>query len=99
MFSTYNFSPSVNGYVVESYAPSRVKVTKLVPLVYDKFLTLIPLLLFVAIILGFVSYREFVFVSNLTTETDVPCISTAVITSFLTKPVTRSIITMFGGCT
>ena len=55
MFSTYNFSPSVNGYVVESYAPSRVKVTKLVALVCDRFLTLIPLLLFVAIILGFVS--------------------------------------------
>ena len=64
MFSTYNFSPSVNGYVVESYAPSRVKVTKFVALVCDKFLTLIPLLLFVAIILGFVSYNEFVFVKS-----------------------------------
>ena len=67
------------------------------PLVNDKFLTLIPLLLFVAIILGFVPYREFVFVKSLTSETDVPCISTAVITSFLIDPVTRSIITIFGG--
>ena len=64
---------------------------------YDKFLTLIPLLLLVAIILGFVSYNEFVFVSILTSDTDVPCTSTAVITSFLTEPVTRSITTMFGG--
>ena len=65
---------------MESYAPSRVKVTKLVPLVYDKFLTLIPLLLFVATILGFVSYKSFVFLRSLTSDTDVPCISTAVIT-------------------
>ena len=71
----------MNGYVVESYDPSRVKVTKLVPLVYDKFLTLIPLLLFVAIILGFVSYKEFVFLRSLTLDTDVPCNSVSVITS------------------
>ena len=87
----------MNGYVVESYEPSRVKVTKLVPLVYDKFLTLIPLLLFVAIILGFVSYKEFVFLRSLTLDTDVPCNSVSVITSSLTKPVTRSIITIVGG--
>ena len=41
--------------------PSRVKVTTLVPDVNDRSLTLIPLLLFVATILGFVSYKEFVF--------------------------------------
>ena len=97
MFSTYNFLPRVNGYVVESYAPSRVKVTKLVPLVKFRSLTLIPLLLFVAMILGFVSYKSFVFLRSLTSDTDVPCTSTAVITSSLTKPVTRSITTMFGG--
>ncbi len=87
----------MNGYVVESYEPSNVKVTRLVPLVNDRFLTLIPLLLFVAIILGFVPYRELVFVKILTSDTDVPCISTAVITSFLTELVTRSITTIFGG--
>ena len=97
MFSTYNFSPRVNGYVVESYDPSRVRVTKFVPLVNDRFLTLIPLLLFVAIILGFVSYNEFVFVSILTSETDVPLTSTDVRTSFLVNPVTRSITTILGG--
>ena len=97
MFSTYNFSPNVNGYVVESYAPSRVRVTKLVPLVNDRSLTFIPLLLFVATILGFVSYNEFVFVKSLTLDTDVPCNSTVVITSSLTKPVTRSITTILGG--
>ena len=49
---------------MESYSPSRVKVTKLVPLVNDRSLTFIPLLLFVAIILGFVPYNEFVFVKS-----------------------------------
>ena len=63
----------------------------------DRSLTFIPLLLFVAIILGFVSYNEFVFVKSLTSDTDVPCSSTSVITSSLTKPVTRSITTIFGG--
>ena len=67
------------------------------PLVNDRSLTFIPLLLFVAIILGFVSYNEFVFVKSLTSDTDVPCSSTSVITSSLTKPVTRSITTIFGG--
>ena len=42
------------------------------PLVNDRFLTLIPLLLFVAIILGLVPYNEFVFVNILTSDTDVP---------------------------
>ena len=84
---------------MESYSPSRVKVTKLVPLVNDRSLTFIPLLLFVAIILGFVPYNEFVFVYSLTLDTDVPFNSRVVMTSSLTKPVTRSIITMFGGCT
>ena len=83
--------------MVESYPPSRVKVTKLVPLVNDRFLTLIPLLLLVAIILGFVSYKEFVFLKSLTSDTDVPFTSTDVKTSFLTDPVTRSITTILGG--
>ena len=40
------------------------------PLVNDKFLTLIPLLLFVGTIFGFVSYNEFVFVNNITSDTE-----------------------------
>ena len=79
------------------YEPSRVNVTKLVPLVNDRFFTLTPLLLFIAAIFGLVSYKEFVFLSILTSETDVPCRSTSVITSSLIKPVTLSIITIFGG--
>ena len=67
------------------------------PDVKSKSLTLIPLLLFVATIFGFVSYREFVFLKILTSDTDVPCKSVSVRTSFLTRPVTRSIITMLGG--
>ena len=50
-----------------------MSVTKLTPLVNDRFFTLIPLLLFVAIILGFEPYNEFVFVKSLTLDTDVPC--------------------------
>ena len=72
IFSTYSFCPRVNGYVVESYDPSRVNLTEFIPLTNSKFLTFIPLLLFVAIILGFESYKEFVFVKSLTSDTDVP---------------------------
>ena len=64
--------------------PSRVSATTLVPLVNDKFLTLIPLLLLVATIFGLVSYKEFVFLSILTSETDVPCNSDLVTISELT---------------
>ena len=67
------------------------------PDVKSKSLTLIPLLLFVATIFGLVSYKEFVFLKILTSDTDVPCKSTDVKTSFLVKPVTRSITTILGG--
>ena len=72
-------------------------MTTFVPDVKSKSLTLIPLLLLVATIFGFVSYKEFVFLKILTSDTDVPCKSVSVRTSSLVKPVTRSIITMFGG--
>ena len=77
--------------------PSRVNATTLVPLVNDKFLTLIPLLLLVATIFGLVSYKEFVFLSILTSETDVPCNSDLVTISELTWPVTLSITIILGG--
>ena len=63
------------------------------PLVNDRSLNFIPLLLFVAIILGFEPYNEFVFVKSLTLDTDVPCNSTSVMTSSLTSFVTLSITT------
>ena len=81
--------------MVESYVPSRVKVTT--GAVYDRFLTLMPLVLLVATIFGFVSYRELVFLSMVTLETDVPCNSETVTMSVFTCPVTRSITTILGG--
>ena len=53
-------------------------MTTFVPDVKSKSLTLIPLLLLVATIFGFVSYKEFVFLKILTSDTDVPCKSVSV---------------------
>ena len=53
--------------------------------------------MFVGTIFGFVSYKEFVFVNNVTSDTEFPWILTEVITSLLTSFVTLSMITMLGG--
>ena len=97
IFSTYIFLPKVNGYVDDVNVPSRVRSTTLVPLVNERFLILIPFVLLVATILGLVSYKELVFLSNSTSETEVPCNFDLVIISSLTCPVTLSITTTLGG--
>ena len=36
IFSTYSFCPRVNGYVVESYDPSRVNLTEFIPINHEQ---------------------------------------------------------------